>query len=159
IVDRCDAMADALRAKQFDGFANFLRAADFASVHQLMQADFSGAIVDGAKFLGRDAELVAADSKSHDSFRVAALSRFDDVYRRVGADLARRVEYPPKSESAALEGLGGAEESFEICFGLLLTQEHYADGEGNFRVDDALCEQMFGEVAGDERVVLRLSQK
>src|SRR5260370_2112270 len=137
-------MADALRAKQFDGFGNFLRAADFASVHQLMQADFSGAIVDGAKFLGRDAELVAADSKSHDSFRVAALSRFDDVYRRVGAELARRVEYPPESEAAALEWLRGAEEGFEIFFGLLLTQEHYADGDGNCRVDNAFYAQLLG---------------
>src|SRR6266478_5701729 len=122
-------MADALRAKQFDGFANFLRAADFASVHQPVQTDLSGAIVDRAKFLGRDAEFVAADSKSHDSFRVAAPGGFNDFHGCVGAELARRIEYPPESETAALEGFGGAEESLKICFGLLPSQEHYRSEE------------------------------
>src|SRR5437660_6257145 len=152
-------MADALRAKQFDGFANVHRAADFASMHQPVQTDLSGAIVDRAKFLGRDAELVAADSKSHDSFRVAAPGGFHDFHGCVRAELARRIEYPPESETAALEWLGGAEESLEICFGLLPSQKHYADGEGDLRIDYFLREQMFAKVAGDERVVLRLSQK
>jgi len=31
-------------------------------VHQLVQADLSGAIIDGTKFLGRDTELVSADT-------------------------------------------------------------------------------------------------
>src|SRR5258708_22450314 len=98
-------MADALGAKQFDGFANFLRAAYFACVHQFVQADFSGAIVDGAKFLGRDAELVAADSKGHDSFRVAAPGGFNDFHGCGSAEVARRIEYPAESETAALEWL------------------------------------------------------
>src|SRR5260370_16855579 len=136
-------MADAFRAKQFDGFANFVRAADFASVHQFVQADFSGAIVDREKFLGRDAELVAADSKSHDSFRVAAPGRFNDFHRCVGAELARRIEYPPESEIAALEGLGGAEESLEICFGLLLSQKHYPDREVNLPLHYFFLYQIF----------------
>src|SRR5258708_28780311 len=152
-------MADALGAKQFDGFANFLRAADFASVHQFVQADFSGAIVDGAKFLGRDAELVAADTERHDSFRVAAPGGFNDFHRCVGAELACCIEYPPESETAALEWLGAAKESLEVSFGLLLSQKHYADGEGDLRLDYFLREQIFATVAGDERVVLRLSQK
>src|SRR5260370_7712761 len=120
-------MADALRAKQFDGFANFLRAADFACVHQFVQADLSGAIVDRAKFLGRDAELVAADSKSHDSFRVAAPGRFNDFHGCVGAKLAPRIEYPPESEPAALEGVSGAEDTLAIYLLLFLSQQHYAD--------------------------------
>src|SRR5260370_6806323 len=107
-------MGDARRAKQFEGFANFLRAADFACVHQFVQADLSGAIVDRAKFLGRDAELVAADSKSHDSFRVAAPGRFNDFHGCVGPELARRVEYPPDSQIAPLQGSVSADDRLAL---------------------------------------------
>src|SRR5258708_6842785 len=135
-------MADALRAKQFDGFANFLRAADFACVHQFVQADLSGAIVDGAKFLGRDAELIAADSKGHDSFRVAAPGGFNDFHGCVGAELACCIEYPPESASAALSWFGAAEESLEISFGLLLSQKHYATGGADPRIGDFLLQHI-----------------
>src|SRR4029077_4395582 len=48
------SVAGALPAEQFDRFANFLGAADFACVHQAVQADFAGAVVDGAKFFCGD---------------------------------------------------------------------------------------------------------
>ncbi len=61
--------------------------------------------------------------------------------------------------AAAFEWLGGAEESFEVCLGALLSQKHHADGQGYFRVDHVLRKQVFSQVAGDEHVVLRLTQE
>ena len=44
---RCgDAVADSFGSEKFDGFANFFGATDFAGVHQAMQADFTGFVVD-----------------------------------------------------------------------------------------------------------------
>src|SRR6266576_1440223 len=63
------------------------------------------------------------------------------------------------ADSAAFEGLGGAEEGFEIRFHPLLPKEHHADGQSYFRIDYALREQVFGKVASDERVVLRRAQE
>src|SRR5713226_5158092 len=65
IVDRGDSVAYALSTKQFDGFANFLRADDFACVHHPAQTDLSGTIIDGTKLPGRNAELVAAHAEGH----------------------------------------------------------------------------------------------
>src|SRR5216684_8807699 len=64
----------------------------------------------------------------------------------------------PKA-TMAFEWLRGAEESFEICFRALLSQEHHAYGQGYFRIDHALREQMSGKVASDERVVRGLAQE
>src|SRR5216684_7739349 len=109
-------MADALDAEQFDGFANFLRAANFAGVHQLVQTDLCGAVIDGTKFLGGDGEFVAADAEGSDGFRMAAVCGFDDFHRCVHAELARGIEHPSELKSATFEWFGGVEKSLEVCF-------------------------------------------
>ena len=54
VVDGGDAVADPFGPEQFDGFTDFFGAADFAGVHQAMQADLGGFVVDGAKIFCRD---------------------------------------------------------------------------------------------------------
>ena len=66
IVDGGDAVADALDIEEFHGLADLVGAADFASVHEAMQVERGGSIVDGAEVLGGDAEFVAADSEGDD---------------------------------------------------------------------------------------------
>jgi len=58
----------ALGTEQFDGFANVLRAADLAGVHQAVQTDFTGAVIDAAKFFRRDTKLIAAHAESDNRF-------------------------------------------------------------------------------------------
>ena len=152
-------MADALRTQQFDGFTNFLRPANLACVHQSVQTYLSGPVVGGAEFLCLNAQLIAADAEGHDGFRVAALCAFHDFLRSVRAKLPSGIEYPLESEPAALERLGGAEYGFEICFRPLFSQKHHTDGQGYFRIDHPLREQVLGEVARDERIVLRFAQE
>ena len=158
-MNRGNSVADALGSQQFDGFANLIRPANLACVHQPVQTHLRGAVVDGAEFLCRNAQLVAANAEGHDGFRIAALSGFDDFHRRVHAKLSSGIKYPVESEPAAFEWLGGSKEGFKIRFRALLPKEHHADGKGYFRIDHTLREQMFGKVAGDERVVLRLAQE
>ena len=64
-----------------------------------------------------------------------------------------------KRRPRAFERLCCAKQRFEVCFGQLLSKEHHADRESDLGVDDALREQMFGKVARDKGVVLRLAQK
>ena len=68
IVHGSDAVTDAFDAEEFDGFANFFRAANFAGVHKAMKADRSGGIVDGTKRDGWNAQLVTTDSEGNDFF-------------------------------------------------------------------------------------------
>ena len=117
------------------------------------------AVVNATKFLGGNAELVAADPESHDRFRIAALCGFNHLHGGVRTELARGIEHPSKPEPTFLERLGGAKEGFEICFRLLFSEEHDADGKSDFRIDHALRKQMFSKIGGDERVVLRLAQE
>src|SRR5258708_34488226 len=121
-------------------------------MHQRVQTDFCGAIVDGVKFPCGDAEFVAADAEGHDGFRIAALCGFDDFHRCVRTKLPCGIEYPLELEPATFEWLRGAEESFEIRFRALLSEEHHPDGKRYFGIDHALREQMFGKFASDERV-------
>lgn len=39
VVDSGNAVANALYTKKFDGFADFLRSADFAGVHKAMETE------------------------------------------------------------------------------------------------------------------------
>src|SRR5260370_207471 len=66
---------------------------------------------------------------------------------------------PGEGGGLGCEWLGGGEGGLEICCRPLLSQEHYADGQGYFRIDHTLHEQMFGEVASNKRIVLRLAQE
>ena len=73
--------------------------------------------------------------------------------------MADGVEDPEKFEAAGFERFGGAKDSFEISFGTLIAEKHYADREGDFRVDNVLQEELFGEVLDDERIVFGIAEK
>jgi len=73
--------------------------------------------------------------------------------------LADRVKDPEKFEAASFERFGGAKDGLEICFGALVAEKHYADGEGDFGVDNVLGEELSGEVLDDQGVVLGSSEK
>src|ERR1700722_3964636 len=61
-----DAVADALDPEQFDCFANSVRPTNFAGMHQPMQSDTRGLVVDRTKFLRVYREFVAADAECDD---------------------------------------------------------------------------------------------
>ena len=66
ILDSSDTVANALDAKNFDGFADSFRAADFAGVNQAMQAVCGSGCVNWQEIFGGYAEFVAANPKGND---------------------------------------------------------------------------------------------
>src|SRR5215472_15027694 len=107
IFNGCEAMADALDSEQVNGFADFLRAADFAGMNQAMQANFGGVIVHGAEFRGRHLELIATDAEGDDGFGLTSFRSFHHGHRGVGPELPNCVKDPSKAQAAALERFGG----------------------------------------------------
>ena len=159
IMDRSDSMADALHSEQFDGFADFFRAADLAGVHQQMQSNFGRALVHGAKCRRGHLQFVAPDAKGDNRIRRATPCGFHDGHRRLRAELPHRVKNPPETQAPALERFGGAKHSFKACFRPLPPQKHNADGQRHFGVNDILRQQLLRELRGGQGVVLRLAQK
>src|SRR5215470_18048247 len=159
IFNGCEAMADALDSEQVNGFADFFRAAHFASMNQPMEAKLRRAVVNASKLHSGDLELVAADAEGDDPLRAATLCILDDGHRGFCPKLPHSVKNPPEAQAAPLERFCGAKQSFKVCFRLLLSQKHHTDRKRDFRVDDILFEQLLPEIAGDESVVLRLTQK
>jgi len=76
-----------------------------------------------------------------------------------GAELPDGIENPAHAKATVLERLGGTKERFKICLRALFAQQHDADGERDFRIDNILLEQVLGEIRDDESVVLRLAQE
>src|SRR5271163_8686 len=148
IIDRGDAMADAFGTEEFDGFANFFRAADFTGVHQAVQAQVASFVVGGAKFFSWYAEFVAADAEGYDFFRGGAAGGFNDLHGGVDAELTGGVEDPVHGQAAFFKRFGGTQDGFKIGFRPLLAEKHDADGESDFGVDDALGQEVLGEVRG-----------
>ena len=158
IVDGGDAMANALDAKEFNGFANFFGATDFAGVHEAMDAERGGSVVNGAEFGGSDAEFVAADAEGDDGFGGGGANGFDDAHGSFGSELADSVKDPIEAQAFGGEWLGGAEDGFEILFGRLVSKQHDADGERDFGIDNILFEELIAKVFGDEGEVLRVAE-
>ena len=73
--------------------------------------------------------------------------------------MADRVKGPEEFETAGFERFGSTKDGFEIFFGALISEKHYADGEGDFGVDNVLGEELFGEVLDDQGIVLGSSEK
>ncbi len=81
------------------------------------------------------------------------------MHGRFHSELANGVEDEIHAQAALGEGLGGRQHGFEVGFGDLLAEDHDADRERDLGVDDALRQEMFAEVAGDEGVVPRFAQE
>ena len=126
MVDGGDAVADAFDGEEFDRFADFFRAADFAGMDQTAEAYGSGTVVNRAKIRGSDTQFITADSERDDFIGRGALSGLDDSGGGFGAKLANGIENPAEAQAAGFERFGGAEDCFEISFGRLAAQQHDA---------------------------------
>ena len=81
------------------------------------------------------------------------------MHGRFDSELADGVENEIHAQAALVEWLGGFEHGFEVGFGDLLAQDHDADGEGDFSVDNALGQKLLAEVVRDQGVVARFTEK
>ena len=159
IVHSGNAVANALDAENFHGFADFVRATNLAGVNEAMQAGGGSVFVDGKKFFGRDAEFVAADAESDDLRSGTVFCGLDNSHSRVGAELTDGVKNPADGEAARFERLGGPEDGSKVVFRRLVAEKHDTDRERNLGVNNLVPQELFAKVAGDERVVGRIAQK
>jgi len=121
-------MAYAFRAEEFNGFANFFRAANLSGVHQAAQADGGSPFVDSAKRGGGHAELISANAERNDVLRTVAFRRVNHKHGFLRPELPDGIEHEAQMQAARGERLGGGENGVEIRFGPLPAQEHDADG-------------------------------
>jgi len=138
------AMADPFNVEKFDSFADFFRTADFAGVDKQVQAVCSSLFVDGTKFVGGDAEFVSADAEGDNFLGGASLGDIHNLHRWARPELTHGIEDPVEAQAAPFEWLSGLEDRFEIGFRPLLAQQHDADRESHFCIDNVLGEEMFG---------------
>lgn len=148
-----NTVTDTFDGEKFNGFSDFFRTADFAGVHEATEARGSRGFIDRQKITGGDAEFVAADAERDNFRRGAAFCGVDDAHGGFGAELADGIEYPAQREAAGLELFGGTKNGSEIGFGRLFAEEHDADGERDFSVDDVVLQELFAKIVGNERVV------
>src|SRR5579859_4295492 len=62
-------------------------------------------------------------------------------------------------EATRFKGFRGTEDGFEVFLRALTAADHDSYGKRDFRIDDVLRQELFGQVLGDESVVLRAAQK
>lgn len=151
-------MADTFNAKNLHGLADFFRAADFAGVHQAMETGGAGGLISRQEFPGSDAQFIAADTEGDNFGRRAVFGGIDNPHRRVRTELTDGVEDPTQGEPASFEGFGGTKYGREIFLGRLLAEQHDADGESDFGIDDAVLEELFAETVSGKRVIRGIAQ-
>ena len=159
IVHHGDAVADALGAENFDGFAHGVRAADFSGVADDVQACVARQIEGGAEIHGGQRKLVAAHAEGDDAGTVKLGGPAGHFLGRVGAELAGGVENPGGAQAVEGDDLRRFANGGEIGFDILHAAQHHARGNGDFGVDDILAQQLFEQPAGDQGVVLGIAQK
>src|SRR5580693_1211414 len=118
-----------------------------------------GLLIDGTKFFRGYTHLVAANAERHDRFGLAAFCGTDNVHSRFGSELPRGIKNPIYAKPLLFKWLGSAQNRSEIRIRLLFAKQHHADGKRDLCVDHALAQEMLSQVARDERIVARLSQK
>src|SRR5262249_132988 len=115
IVNRGNAMADAFDTQSLDGFADFLRAANFAGVDESMQPGIGCGVVNWQKVFRGDAHFIAADAESDNFRRGAMFCCLDNTHGGVRAELADGVKNPPQRQTARFELVGGANNRSKVC--------------------------------------------
>ena len=86
-----DAVADALDVQQFDGFADFIGAADFSRVHQQVKVIFRSMLIHWPKFFGSDAHFVAANAERDNRFGLAAFCGIKDFHSGFRPEMTRGI--------------------------------------------------------------------
>jgi hypothetical protein len=66
VVERRDAMTDALCTEKFNRFADLVGAADFPRMNETVKTDACCTIVNGPEVCGGDAQFIAADAECDD---------------------------------------------------------------------------------------------
>jgi hypothetical protein len=165
IVHGGDAVADADDVEKFDGFANFIWAADFAGMDERRKSGSAREIVDGNEVARRETEFIAADAEGDYVIARGLRGESGDFHCSGGAEVADSVENPIDAQAVGItdrsifEGSDGVAHGGEIREWILLAEKHYADGKGDFGEDDVLGEQVVREAASDQRVIGRSAQK
>ena len=153
-----DAVADALDAEYFDGFADCFGAADFAGVDEAVESSGGSGFVHWLKISCGNTQFVASDAESDDSRRGATFCGLDHAHSGVGAELANGIEDPAQGEAARFECFGGAKDGSEVGCRLLAAEKHDADGESYFGIDDAVLQKLFAQIMSDERIVRGITE-
>ena len=154
-----DAVADAFRPQDFNGLAHGFGPADFARMHQAVQALFRSIVIHAAKILHGKREFVAAHSKGNYAFRFHLRRQASNLHGRIGAKLADSVEDPLESQAFFVRVAAGCADGGKIGGGVLLAPEHDADGERHLGIRDVLSEQSLSQALGDEPVVGRSAEE
>jgi len=108
-------------------------AADFAGVHQLVQA-ISRRDRRQGEIPQLDAELIAAMPKATIAFEWQR-SRIPRLPSRRLRRTGGQHRTPSGTGGHCFRRFGGANQRFKVSFRALLAQEHHADGKSYFRID------------------------
>ena len=114
-----DAVPDALRSQNFDGFAHRFGAADFSRMADEMEALMARVVECGAEIHRGTGELVAAHAKGHHSGGLQFRSPARHLIRGLRAELARGVENPGGLQAAEGHASSGFPDRFKVCFHIL----------------------------------------
>ncbi len=159
IAHRGDAVADAFRAEQLDGFAHGFRRADFSGMANRVQGLAAGKVEGGAEIHSGVGQFVAAHAEGDDAGTTQAGCPASRFHGGFVAELARGVENPGDSETAEGSAFGRLADDGEIFLNVLHAAQHHAGREGDFRAHDILAQEFGRESSGDEGVILRIAQE
>src|SRR5713101_3819992 len=156
---RGDSVADPLCTQELHRVMDLLRSADLSGMNQTVKALRGDKVVRRAELGGGQGQLVAAHAEGDDTLLLVIPSEQGNFSGCFRAELAHGIEDPTKSEAFSGTRLAGPADGLKVCFGDLLAEEHDADGNRQFGIDDILFEEAGRQLLRGQCIVLRIAQE